>query len=143
MLDNDPSGNFRLAALQGPAGRRLLRSCGRSPDDISSIVLVEWQAQRGQDTRASSSSSSASRAGSRDSTGVPSLKHYIKSEAVLRIAAGLPNGFPLLAMFGIPLPLFIRDPIYDLVADNRYSILGKRTVCRLSDDRFEGRFISV
>jgi len=41
MLDWDTSARFRLAALQSPAGRRLLARCGRSPDDISSIVLVE------------------------------------------------------------------------------------------------------
>ncbi len=41
MLDHDNEGRFRMAALQSPAGRTLLESCGRRPDDISSIVLVE------------------------------------------------------------------------------------------------------
>ena len=41
MLDHDREGRFRMAALQSPAGRTLLESCGRKPDDISSIVLVE------------------------------------------------------------------------------------------------------
>lgn len=52
--------HFRVESsgvLQGPAGRRLLARCGRSPEDISSIVLVE-----------------------------PGGRHYVKSEAVLRIA---------------------------------------------------------
>jgi predicted DCC family thiol-disulfide oxidoreductase YuxK len=40
MLDWDRRGEFRLAALQSPAGRKLLQRSGRSPDDISSIVLV-------------------------------------------------------------------------------------------------------
>ena len=41
MLDHDTEGRFRMAALQSNAGRTLLESCGRRPDDISSIVLVE------------------------------------------------------------------------------------------------------
>ena len=41
MLDHDTDGRFRMAALQSTAGRTLLESCGRRPDDISSIVLVE------------------------------------------------------------------------------------------------------
>eukprot|EP00798_Chlamydomonas_sp_ICE-L_P016576 gene16577-22809_t len=112
MLDVDPSpGNFRLASLQSEAGMRLLERSGRSPDDISSIVLVDRNG------------------------------HYIRSEAVLRIARGINNPLGFLAIFGFPVPLFIRDRVYDLVADNRYSIMGKRDVCRLSDDGFAERFI--
>ncbi len=40
MLEWDRRAAFRLAALQSPAGRELLLRSGRSPDDISSIVLV-------------------------------------------------------------------------------------------------------
>lgn len=112
MLDVDPSpGNFRLASLQSEAGKRLLQRSGRAPDDISSIVLVE-------------------------KTGA-----YIQSEAVLRIARGINHPFAFLAIFGFPVPLFIRDTVYDLVADNRYSIMGKRDECRLADSNFMERFI--
>ena len=161
MLDQDPGeGRFRLAALQSPAGRRLLAACGRSPDDISSIVLVE--AFDGPDSCADGSqTSSRGKAGTPEASasnsgrqqpgdllgGTPQtrrrLRHHIKSEAVLRIASGLPNGFPLLAMFGMPFPSMVRDGVYDLVADNRYAILGRRDMCRLSDKGFEGRFIST
>eukprot|EP00199_Chlamydomonas_sp_CCMP681_P006150 CAMPEP_0119105192 /NCGR_PEP_ID=MMETSP1180-20130426/3228_1 /TAXON_ID=3052 ORGANISM="Chlamydomonas cf sp, Strain CCMP681" /NCGR_SAMPLE_ID=MMETSP1180 /ASSEMBLY_ACC=CAM_ASM_000741 /LENGTH=211 /DNA_ID=CAMNT_0007090193 /DNA_START=233 /DNA_END=869 /DNA_ORIENTATION=- len=82
MLDVDTAGNFRLAALQSPAGRRLLQRCGRRPEDISSIVLVS-------------------------ETG-----HWIRSDAVLRIAQKLPSAFPLLAIFGLPVPPFLRDWVY-------------------------------
>uniref|UniRef100_A0A7S3QRX7 Thiol-disulfide oxidoreductase DCC n=1 Tax=Dunaliella tertiolecta TaxID=3047 RepID=A0A7S3QRX7_DUNTE len=92
MLDLDPEGkHFRMAALQSPAGRTLLQRCGRSPDDISSIVLVE-----------------------------PNYKGHIRSDAILKIAAGLSNPFPLLAFLGFPVPPFIRDALYDQVANNRY-----------------------
>lgn len=34
-LDIDTEEKFRFTPLQGPTGRALLSSCGRSPDDIS------------------------------------------------------------------------------------------------------------
>ena len=34
VLDNDPTAKLRFAALQSPAGRRLLERSGRKPDDI-------------------------------------------------------------------------------------------------------------
>ena len=41
MLYFDTGAVHRMAALQSNAGRELLPCCGRRPDDISSIVLVE------------------------------------------------------------------------------------------------------
>ncbi|KAG2493817.1 hypothetical protein HYH03_008036 [Edaphochlamys debaryana] len=112
MLQADPTGIYRIAALQSPAGRRLLARCGRSPDDISSIVLVE-----------------------RD-------RCHIRSEAILRIGAGLAMPLPALAALGFPFPLPFRDGVYDLVANNRYSFFGRTDVCRLQDKgKFEARFI--
>eukprot|EP00227_Mantoniella_beaufortii_P007884 CAMPEP_0197575664 /NCGR_PEP_ID=MMETSP1326-20131121/988_1 /TAXON_ID=1155430 /ORGANISM="Genus nov. species nov., Strain RCC2288" /LENGTH=197 /DNA_ID=CAMNT_0043138473 /DNA_START=253 /DNA_END=846 /DNA_ORIENTATION=+ len=116
-LDLDPSGRLRFAALQSPAGRALLQRAGRQPDDISSIVLIEEN------------------------------KAYVKSDAVLRIATYLdaPLLPPLLPLAGGvigPLfPQFFRDAVYDLVADNRYDLLGKQDSCRLGDDRFDERFV--
>ncbi|PNH04488.1 hypothetical protein TSOC_009315 [Tetrabaena socialis] len=89
MLDQDPSAVYRLAALQSPAGRRLLQRSGRAPDDLSSIVLVEPD------------------------------RHYIRSEAILRIGARLNVPLPLLATLGFPVPLPLRDAVYDAVANNR------------------------
>jgi predicted DCC family thiol-disulfide oxidoreductase YuxK len=111
MLDWDKSGAFRFAALQSKAGSELLKACGRRPDDISSIVLVERNS------------------------------HYLRSEAILRIAANLEGPFPLLANLGLPFPLPVRDYVYDAVADNRYQLLGQPDSCRLSDPRFADRFI--
>jgi predicted DCC family thiol-disulfide oxidoreductase YuxK len=39
------------------------------------------------------------------------------------------------------LPPFLRDGVYDMVANNRYNLLGKSDECRLWDDRFEERFV--
>jgi predicted DCC family thiol-disulfide oxidoreductase YuxK len=111
MLDWDKAGVYRFAALQSPAGRALLQRSNRSPDDISSIVLVEENIS------------------------------YIKSEAILRIALRLGIPFPILASLGLLFPRGFRDFTYDQIADNRYNFFGKSGECRLSDNRFAERFV--
>ncbi|KAH7301952.1 hypothetical protein KP509_23G049800 [Ceratopteris richardii] len=111
VLDNDPKETMRFAALQSDAGKALLIRSGRSPDDISSIVLIEKD------------------------------RSYIKSEAVLRIADYLRVPFPIIAAMLTPFPLFLRDVVYDTVASNRYNIFGKTSTCRLSDRSYKDRFI--
>jgi predicted DCC family thiol-disulfide oxidoreductase YuxK len=116
-LDWDSRGKLRFAALQSNVGRALLQKNGRNAEDISSIVLVT-------------------------SDGA-----YVKSDAILKIAEELTPLplFPLrpaAALGRVLVPKILRDVIYDGVADNRYTIMGKREECRLdSDGEFEDRFI--
>lgn len=113
--DGDRScGSVRFAALQSDAGRALLRNCGREETDISSIVFVE---------------------------GPGPEESYVKSEAILRIAKRMRAPFPQLSALGSLVPRAVGDFVYDVVANNRYSILGKRDVCRLGDDENDDRFI--
>ncbi|EKX54597.1 hypothetical protein GUITHDRAFT_63459 [Guillardia theta CCMP2712] len=118
MLDWDnPTqlrGNFRFAALQSEVGRALLQRGGRRPDDISSIVLA-----------------------------CEDGKTYVKSEAILRIGkvCNQPVRFPSDSFPG-PWPRNVRDVFYDFVADNRYNFFGISDECRLSDERFDNRFVS-
>jgi predicted DCC family thiol-disulfide oxidoreductase YuxK len=70
-------------------------------------------------------------------------KAYTKSDAVLRIATYLENpALPAAAALGMFFPNFVRDLLYDLVADNRYELLGIKDECRLSDTRFDDRFVA-
>mmetsp|Transcript_14136 Transcript_14136/g.45095 ORF Transcript_14136/g.45095 Transcript_14136/m.45095 type:complete len:176 (+) Transcript_14136:611-1138(+) len=110
-LDWDKEGRCRFAALQSEVGKNLLVECGRGADNISSIVLVEEGA------------------------------HWVKSDAVLRIGQLLEMPIPILASLAFPVPSFIRDGVYDTVADNRYSVFGYSDSCRLGDDRFADRFV--
>ena len=114
MRDWDKQGLYRFAALQSAAGRKLLQRSGRSPDDISSIVLCE--APGGS---------------------------YTKASAVLRIAQRLQAPLPLVAAALGVLPGLLKDGVYDQIAANRYSIFGRSNECRLGDRRFEDRFISA
>ena len=72
---------------------------------------------------------------------------YIKSDAILGITQEL-NPLPILPLRPFAklatyaVPQFLRDLIYDGVADNRYSIMGKRDECRLDvDGEFDDRFV--
>lgn len=49
-------------------------------------------------------------------------KLYEKSTAVLRIARGLKGGYPLFYYFGIIVPRFLRDAVYDFIAKRRNKI---------------------
>lgn len=92
---------LRFAALQSPAGRRLLQRAGRAPDDISSVVLVTPDAA------------------------------FIESAAVVEIGRVLGVPGPLAAA-ALALPANGRDVAYRAVAENRYSVFGKRDACRLT-----------
>lgn len=116
-LDWDPEGKLRFSALQSNVGRALLEANGRKADDISSIVLV-----------------------TKDGA-------YVKSDAILRITEELTpvSLLPLkpAALLGrFLVPKFLRDIIYDGVANNRYKVMGKKTECRYdADGAFEDRFV--
>ena len=113
--DAEPSrGSVRFAALQSETGRAMLVNAGRDADDISSIVFVE---------------------------GAAPSESYVKSEAILRIARRMRAPFPQLSALGSLVPRAIGDFVYDAVADNRYSLLGKRDACRFGDDENDERFL--
>ncbi|XP_052182653.1 DCC family protein At1g52590, chloroplastic [Diospyros lotus] len=101
VRDNDRNRRIRFEALQSEAGKKLLQRCGRAPDDISSVVLVEKE------------------------------RSYIKSEAVLKIMEYIDLPFPQLAFFLQLVPLFVCDFVYDNVANNRYTIFGYSDSCEL------------
>ncbi|KAG4961617.1 hypothetical protein AAZX31_13G345200 [Glycine max] len=101
VRDNDRNKTIRYEPLQSETGKILLRRSGRAPDDISSVVLVEKE------------------------------RSYIKSEAVLKIMEYIDLPFPQLAILLQFVPLFIRDFVYDNVANNRYLIFGRSESCEI------------
>ena len=116
-IDWDPRGQLRFSALQSNVGMSLLQAHGREADDISSIVFVTPDGA------------------------------YVKSDAILGITEEL-NPLPFLPLRPFAkiatnvVPQFLRDLIYDGVADNRYSIMGKRDECRFdADGEFDDRFV--
>ncbi|CAM9204846.1 unnamed protein product [Discosporangium mesarthrocarpum] len=111
-LDLDKTAKLRFSPLQSDSGRALLALSGRSMDDISSIVLVK-----------------------QDGTS------HVQSDAVIEIGSILGGGVGLLTMPGILVPKAVRDGLYNIVANNRYNIMGKREDCRCSDEGYAERFV--
>ncbi|MFC7136618.1 thiol-disulfide oxidoreductase DCC family protein [Halobaculum litoreum] len=64
---------------------------------------------------------------------------YRKSTAALRVARRL--GLPWrLAWAGRWLPLGVRDAVYDLVAEYRYDVFGKKDACEVPEPEVRERF---
>lgn len=122
VIDRDPEGAFRFAALQSEVGQALLRAHDavesesvvaagrRSTNPLRSVVLIE----EGQ--------------------------LYRQSTAALRIARRLNGGWPLLyALVGVP--RFLRDAAYDWVARHRYDWFGQRDQCHVPAPEVRDRLI--
>lgn len=71
---------------------------------------------------------------------IENKKVYYKSSAALRIAKKLDGAWPLLFSF-IVIPTFVRDPVYNFIANNRYRWFGKGNSCRLPTPEEAKRFI--
>uniref|UniRef100_A0A7S3P764 DUF393 domain-containing protein n=1 Tax=Amphora coffeiformis TaxID=265554 RepID=A0A7S3P764_9STRA len=118
MIDWDPQGKLRFAALQSHVGQALLQAHGRRADDVSSIVVV-----------------------------TPDKGALLKSDAVLRLAQELnhPSSSWMIrpAKLGLSvMPPMLRDMLFDVVYGNRYKLMGKSDECRLDfDGEFDDRFV--
>ncbi|MGY6744951.1 MAG: thiol-disulfide oxidoreductase DCC family protein [Cecembia sp.] len=66
---------------------------------------------------------------------------FYKSRAALEISRKLNALWPLFYGF-IIIPAFIRDPIYDWIATNRYKWFGKKETCRLPSEEEQNQFLS-
>ena len=91
--------------------KRILTVVCHCAEDITSIVLVNQQ------------------------------RHWIKSQAVLHIAKDLKAPFPVLQAILQPIPGFVRDTVYEAVADNRYRIFGEADSCRMMLPEWRDRFL--
>lgn len=108
IVRNDPEGHFRFAALQSPAGRSLAHQAGIPGVQASDASLAVW------------------------SRGV----WFLRSEAVLEIAAGLRWPLCLLAHLRV-VPAGLRDALYGFVARNR-----RRSACVCAPGRaLDGRML--
>jgi len=112
-LDHDPKAHFRFVSLQSVTGQSLLAINGKSPKDLSSIVLCYP-----------------------DDT-------YFESDAVLKISQGLVDlPFQVIGVIGFICPKFIRDALYGIFSENRFRFSEFDDQCRLDfDGEFDDRFL--
>jgi predicted DCC family thiol-disulfide oxidoreductase YuxK len=67
-------------------------------------------------------------------------KYYNKSTAALRIAGRLRFPWNCFKIF-LLIPPFIRNPIYDIIARNRYKWFGKLDACRIPTESERKKFL--
>lgn len=71
---------------------------------------------------------------------IENTKPYLQSTAALKITKYLKGAYPLLYIF-IIVPPFIRNAIYDYIANKRYKWFGKTDTCMIPSDQIKHRFI--
>lgn len=108
IIKRDPSGRFRFAPAQTDMAREAFQHIDGTRLTPESIILIDEN------------------------------KVFVKSKAVLRIAAGLSGGWRTMVIFRI-IPRRIRDFLYDIIAANRYHWLGRRAACPTPDKNTRGR----
>lgn len=119
LLRHDRCQRYRFAAMQGEVGRALLAENGLDPDDPVSFLLIEYDLGHGQATPPRVST---------DTT------------AIRRVIAGL-GGLWRVAHLAALLPGFVRDPLYRLVARNRYRLFGQHEACMVPSEETRARFL--
>ena len=65
---------------------------------------------------------------------------WFKSDAALTVLGTFSETAPLALLKAAPRPL--RDPLYDLIARNRYRIFGRTDLCMVPDAADRERFLS-
>lgn len=110
LMRFDTERRYKLAAVQSEAGQDILRWFGLPTDHHDTFVLV-----RGN-------------------------KAYYRSAAAVRVMAGLPLPWKLVALAWI-IPRPIRDWLYDRIAQNRYRLFGKYDTCTVPTPENLARFL--
>jgi predicted DCC family thiol-disulfide oxidoreductase YuxK len=112
-FEHDGDGTLKFAAAQSPLGARVLDALGLPTNTLDRTILL-----------------------------VEGDEVFSQSTAVLRSLRHL-RGWP---RWLVPLrwvPRFIRDPIYDLIARNRYDWFGRRSTCFVATAAMRARVIDL
>lgn len=111
VLKTDRRRAFRLAAMQTPAGRRLLEQHNIDPDDPATFLVLDGQVA------------------------------YTDTDALIHVLGQFDAPWPVLGGLLKCVPRGLRNALYRLVARNRYRWFGKRAQCLLPRPEDAGRFL--
>ena len=111
IIKHDKKDQFRFVSLESDPGKQILKYIGVDPAKTDSIILYE-----------------------------PGKAYYTKSGAVLEIAKSLSRFFNVGLLFGL-VPTFLRDPLYDYIARNRYKWYGKQQTCMIPTPELKSKFL--
>lgn len=112
-FEHDGDGTLKFTSAQSPLGARVLDALGLPSNTLDRTILL-----------------------------IEGNEVFSQSTAVLRSLRHL-RGWP---RWLVPLhlvPRFIRDPIYDLIARNRYRWFGQRSTCFVPTPETRARFIDL
>ena len=112
VIKNDKANKFLFAPIESTIGELVISEFDIDTDSIDSIITYN------------------------------PAKHEVKfkASAALFTASQMQFPYPLMRVFYI-VPPFIRNWIYDIVAQNRYKWFGKKDRCVYTMNTYENRFI--
>lgn len=111
ILEREKQPVFQFASIQSEAGQELLEWCSLPSDFNQAVVYIE------------------------------NGTVYICSTAALKIGQKLVWPWSFVSYAGFIFPKFIRDWVYNQIAQNRYRWFGKRDVCMVPTDSLRARFL--
>ena len=111
VIKRDKNDTFRFAPLESKIGQQLLQEHNLNPAGMDTIVLIQ-----------------------------PFSGHATKSTAVLKVGRAFGGIYHTLVLLQM-LPTFLRDPIYDWVAKNRYKWYGKQDRCMIPTAEIQMKFL--
>lgn len=111
VLQHEREPLFYFASIQSQAGKELLRQCRLPVNYMESVILVA------------------------------NGNIYMGSTAALKIGQTLRFPWSALATIGWIVPQFIRDWIYNQIAQHRYQWFGKRDMCMIPTENLKTRFL--
>ena len=115
IVEHDRRAVFNFASLQGAVGRTTVERFGGDPDELSSFhVLANYRTSKPQ--------------------------MFSRGSAALFVAREL--GWPWkVAVVARVLPAAVLDRVYNVIARNRYRVLGRRDECLIPRPEFRDRFV--
>jgi predicted DCC family thiol-disulfide oxidoreductase YuxK len=111
VLKREKKPIFKFASIQSGAGQELLEWCGLPSGYSQAVVLID------------------------------NGRTYLGSTAALKIGQEFTFPWNSLAYAGLVVPKFIRDWVYNQIAQNRYQWFGKREVCMIPTENLKARFL--
>jgi predicted DCC family thiol-disulfide oxidoreductase YuxK len=112
-LAHDANGRLKFASTQSVLGQHVAQALGLAASTLNRTILL-----------------------------IENDTVFMRSTAALRSLRHL-KGWPNLLQPLLRLPAFLRDPIYDLVARNRYCWFGRRPTCFVPTPQTRDRFVDL
>jgi predicted DCC family thiol-disulfide oxidoreductase YuxK len=112
-LSHDGDGRLRFASTQSALGQQVVQALGLPASILDRTILL-----------------------------IEDDTVYMRSTAALRSLHHL-KGWPRLLQPLLGLPAVLRDPIYDLIARNRYRWFGRRPICFVPTPQTRDRFVDL